>query len=79
MYISDKFIRLNEKYSAFYEHVPAPMFRKEIFVDKKQAEKYEITITAAGFYDLFINGERITKGYLAPYISAPCNLLYYDV
>ena len=79
MYISDKFIRLNEKYSAFYEHVPAPMFRKEIFVDKKQAEKYEITITAAGFYDLFINGERITKGYLAPYISAPCDLLYYDV
>ena len=78
MYFSDKFIRLNEKFSTFYNHEPAPMFRKEIEIDKAKMEKCEITLSAAGFYDLFINGKKITKGYLAPYIHAPCDLMYYD-
>ena len=31
-----------------------------------------------GFYDLFINGTKITKGYLAPYISNTDHIVYYD-
>lgn len=77
MIFSNNFIRRNESYSEFYEHVPAPMFRKIIDIDKPVKE-CTITITAVGFYDLFINGKRITKGLLAPYVSAPSDLVYYD-
>ena len=31
-----------------------------------------------GFYELYINGKNITKGPLAPYISNPEDVLYYD-
>lgn len=31
-----------------------------------------------GFYELYINGQRCTKGRLAPYISNPDDLVYYD-
>ena len=38
----------------------------------------EITICGLGFYKLYINGKDITKGMLAPYISNPDHILYYD-
>ena len=31
-----------------------------------------------GIYELYVNGTRITKGLLAPYISNPDDILYYD-
>lgn len=31
-----------------------------------------------GFYELFFNGERITRGFLSPYISNTDDLIYYD-
>ena len=31
-----------------------------------------------GFYDLFVNGRKITKGFLAPYISNTDHIAYYD-
>ena len=71
------FIRLNGNFSTFYDHVPAPMFRRE-FAVAKPVSSCTITITALGLYDLFFNGERITKGYFAPYVSAPTDLVYYD-
>ena len=77
MLFSKKFIRLNENFSTFYDHVPAPMFRREFSVDKP-VESCILTITALGLYDLFFNGEKITKGYFAPYVSAPTDLVYYD-
>ncbi len=77
MIFSDKFIRRNESYSEFYDHVPAPMFRKIISIEQPVKE-CTITITAVGFYDLFINGKRVTKGLLSPYVSAPTELVYYD-
>lgn len=47
------------------ETEPAPMFRKSFAVDKevKQARAY---IAAAGYYDLFVNGERVGENYLDP-------------
>ena len=38
----------------------------------------EIEICGLGFYHLYINGKKITKGELAPYISNPDQLCYYD-
>ena len=31
-----------------------------------------------GFYEFFVNGKEITKGKLAPYISNPDQVVYYD-
>ena len=73
------FIAATNKYTdyAFETHVPAPYFRKNFIVDKVPA-KAEITICGLGFYRLFINGTEMTKGHLAPYISNPDEILYYD-
>ena len=41
-------------------------------------ETAELWICGLGFYELYVNGQRITKGLLSPYISNPDDLLYYD-
>lgn len=76
---SDKFIAATENFSeyAFHTHVPAPYIRKSFFVDKLPI-KASITICGIGFYRLFVNGKEITKGFLAPYISNPDEILDYD-
>ena len=63
--------------SSFKKHVANPIFRKS-FELKKAVERAEITICGLGFYDLYVNGKKITKGYLAPYISNPNHIVYYD-
>ena len=70
------FIRASEAYNTFEHHVPAPYLRRAFQTDHEA--KANVIITALGFYDLYLNGERITKGYLAPYISNPDDLVYYD-
>ena len=54
----------------------APFFRKKFTALK--TVRAVIVIGAAGFYRLFVNGKDITKGELAPYISNPDGLVYYD-
>ena len=56
---------------------PAPYIRKAFELASKP-EKAVIRITSTGFYRLFINGTEITKCVLAPYISNPEQLCYYD-
>lgn len=63
------FIRASEAYNTFEHHVPAPYLRRAFQVDHEA--KANVIITALGFYELYLNGERITKGRLAPYISNP--------
>ena len=70
------FIRASEAYNTFEHHVPAPYLRRAFQVDHEA--KANVIITALGFYELYLNGERITKGRLAPYISNPDDLVYYD-
>lgn len=77
MEFSKKFVCECKEYSTYKTHVNAPIFRKEIEVSKK-AECAELTICGLGLYELFVNGQKITKGRLAPYISNPDHLLYYD-
>lgn len=73
-----QFICAGHKYANFEEYVPAPCFRKS-FNLKAQPQKAELLICGLGFYELYINGENITKGPLAPYISTPSHLYYYDL
>ena len=72
-----KFIAAGKAFSTLTEMVPAPYFRRSFTVEK-DVDSASLTICGLGFYELFLNGERITKGYLAPYISAPDDILYYD-
>lgn len=77
MEFSKKFVCEDIAYSTYEKNVPAPLFRKS-FELKSVPERAEILICGLGFYDLFVNGKKITKGYLAPYISNSDHICYYD-
>ncbi len=77
MYRSQKFYCANTDLCDFDHHVPAPWFRRAFSLDFVP-EKAEITLTGLGFYELTVNGTPITKGPLAPYISNPDDIIYYD-
>lgn len=70
-----KFISATKEYSTLEKRVPAPYLRKRFDWVGGSAS---ITICGLGFYELYINGKNITKGPLAPYISNPDDILYYD-
>lgn len=77
MIFSKKFVCETAEYSTYETNVPAPLFRKSFVLDAVP-ETAEITICGLGFYDLFVNGKKITKGYLAPYISNSDHICYFD-
>lgn len=60
-----------------HRHVPAPLFRHSFNIGKAPS-LFEVTICGLGVYELFVNGRRVTKGYLAPYRSNPEHIVYYD-
>ncbi len=70
------FIKATNEFNTREKFVAAPLFRK-VFTNKTAADA-QIKIAACGFYKLFINGEEITKGALAPYISNPDDIVYCD-
>lgn len=74
---STDFICATKEFATVHKHVPAPYIRKT-FAPEKPIASAKITICGLGFYDLFINGQRITKGLIAPYVSNPDDILYYD-
>lgn len=71
------FIHAGPAYSTLTEYVPAPYLRKS-FQLESLPEKAELLICGLGFYELYVNGQRITKGLLSPYISNPDDIIYYD-
>ncbi|HZK39269.1 MAG TPA: family 78 glycoside hydrolase catalytic domain [Clostridia bacterium] len=77
MEFSTKFITATRDFTTFEKHIPAPYFRKSFHL-QNNPKFAEVTICGLGFYDLYINGKKITKGYLAPYISNPDDLIYFD-
>ncbi len=74
---SQIFVSAAVEHSSYKEHFPAPLFRKRIFLEK-MPQNAGVTITGLGFYRLFVNGTEITKGFLAPYISNPDDIIYFD-
>lgn len=70
-----QFICATKDYTTYRHFVPAPYFRKVFTAD---AADCRLRVTGLGFYRVWINGTEITKGLLAPYISNPDNLVYFD-
>jgi len=70
-----QFICAATAYTTYRHFVPAPLFRKTFFAD---AADCRLRVTGLGFYRVWINGTEITKGLLAPYISNPDDLVYFD-
>lgn len=64
-------------YSTYKNPVPAPILRKSFILDFTPNSS-KLRICVSGFYELYINGANITKGRLAPFISNPDDILYYD-
>ncbi len=75
--LSKKFICATYDYSTYQRFVPSPFFRKSFSVNKT-VSKCTVTIGGLGFYDVFINGQKITKGIIAPYVSNPDHIVYFD-
>lgn len=76
-----QFIKATDKFCSLDEHIPAPIFRKTFEVDSEVVSA-GLDIAVSGFYELYLNGENITKGLLAPYINNPDDIIYlesYDV
>ncbi len=77
MKFSRKFVCEDREFSTFAKNIPAPLFRKSLTLEKEPSSA-AILICGLGFYEIFVNGKRITKSRLAPYISNPDHYLYYD-
>lgn len=77
MKFSRRFIKAPQEMCSFENHVPAPYLRKTFVLDK-EPQQAEITVCGLGFYELYVNGKNVTKGPLAPYISNPDDVCYYD-
>jgi len=71
------FISATREYHDFKGFVPAPLMRGYFTLEDKIV-KANILICGLGFYELYINGTRVSK-LLAPYISAPDDIIYYDL
>ena len=77
MLFSQKFRSFSRKTCTLNEWVAAPYMRRD-FKLSKMPQKAELTVCALGFYELFVNGKKITKGHLSPYIVNPDQVLPYD-
>ena len=69
------FIQATREYNTFENHVPAYYFRKSF---QSEGTPLTLRIAVCGFYELWLNGEKLTRGLLSPYISNPEDLVYYD-
>ena len=77
MLFSQKFISFSRKTCTLSDWVAAPYMRRD-FVITELPQKAELTVCALGFYEVYVNGKRITKGHLSPYIVNPNQVLPYD-
>ena len=77
MTFSNRFVCATKEYNTFEQHIQNPQFRKNFTLDS-MPQTAEITICGLGYYELYINGKNITKGFMAPYRSNPEHYLYYD-
>ena len=70
-----QFICASQAYATYRRFVPAPYFRRSFVPDESACR---LRVTGLGFYRVWINGREITKGLLAPYISNPDHVVYFD-
>ena len=75
--LSKKFVSATLAKTNWEKAVPAPYLRRDISLDALP-EKGVMTVCGLGFYELYINGSRVTAGHLSPYISNPDQIMIYD-
>ena len=62
----------------YFDHfVAAPYLRRRVLCREKPVAA-ELLVCGLGFYELFVNGERRTRGHLAPYVTNPDQVMFYD-
>lgn len=71
------FYAASREYTTYSHPVNAPAMRHS-FVVADEKVGASLLICGLGFYKLYINGKEITKTMLAPYITNPDDILYYD-
>ena len=74
---SNRFVAATRKLSTYDKPVPAPLMRRSFYI-MDEVVSASLTITGLGFYELYINGQNITRCPLSPYISNPDHYVYYD-
>ena len=62
--------------SLMYGDIPSPLFRKE-FTVKENVKSATLYITAAGYYNAYINGKPVGKNYLDPAWTTFSKRVYY--
>lgn len=77
MHFPQNFIGAGAGFTTMEHAVPAPYFRRSFDLEQVP-QQAELLICGLGFYELYVNGHRITRGRLAPYISSPDVTVYYD-
>lgn len=77
MILSDRFIAAGTEKCELTHPVNAPYMRKN-FCLPSPPERAELTVCGLGFYELFVNGIRLTASFLAPYVSNSDQVLDYD-
>ena len=70
------FIKATNEFNTFEAPVPAYYFRRSFNSDS--AKKAKLSLAVCGFYQLYFNGRKLEKGFLAPYISNPDHYVYCD-
>lgn len=76
MQLSDRFFQATKTKCEMENHISAPYLRYAF--PAHEIKSAELTVCGLGFYELYINGQKITKGLLSPYISIPDHICYYD-
>ena len=76
MSFGQTYIRATTAHNTFENHVPAYCFRREVTVETETAATLKVAV--CGIYELYLNGRRLTRGLLSPYLSNPEDLVYYD-
>ncbi len=71
------FVSASLRYCDLQDWEPAPYIRKS-FQLSFVPQTAPLCICTPGFYELYVNGQRVTKGELAPYISNPDQVCFYD-
>ena len=74
---SNQFFSAGKEFSGYGHHVPSPYFRRKFTLPRMKS--VSLTICGLGYYELYLNGKRITRGLLSPYDYNPDEYLYYDV
>ena len=71
------FIKGSDTYATYTHPVSAPILRKR-FTLTETPQTASLQICVSGLYELYLNGSRLTRGFLCPYFSNPDHVLYYD-